>query len=283
MRTLRLIHLTDIHLQPEGGISESSLRNCFRRIHSMEDRPDLILNGGDSVRCVLRSPSDDAAAQARLWKRIVLEECTLPIEHCIGNHDTWGWNRAASNSTGNERLWGKAFAMDLYGLQVPYRSFDRGGWHFIILDSTHPCDGKHNYTAKLDEPQFEWLARDLASVPSTTPILILSHIPILGVCPFLDGPNEESGDWIVPGQWMHIDARRILELFRNHRNIRLCLSGHIHLADRCEYEGITYLCNGALCGKWWKGDYHGTPPGFAVIDLFDNGDFTSEYLPHPHG
>jgi 3',5'-cyclic-AMP phosphodiesterase len=66
-----------------------------------------------------------------------------------------------------------------------------------------------------------------------------------------DGDNEKSGDWVIPGAWVHIDARRIVELFHQHKNVKLCLSGHIHLFDRVLYNGVTYICDGAVCGRWW--------------------------------
>jgi len=124
----------------------------------------------------------------------------------------------------------------------------------------------------------EWLRGELQSTPAKTPIVVLSHIPILCGCAFLDGHNEKSGNWVVPGAWMHLDARQIKDLFFQHRNVRLCLSGHIHLQDRLDYNGVTYLCNGAVCGGWWKGNYQETQPGYALIDLYDDGTFKHEYV-----
>ena len=167
--------------------------------------------------------------------------------------------------------------MDALGLSQRFRSFDHSGWHFIVLDSTHSHESA-TYTAKLDEEQFAWLAADLAATKPGTPVLILSHIPILAACAYFDGDNEESGNWHVPGAWMHIDARRIKDLFQKHPNVKLCLSGHIHLKDRVDYEGVAYLCNGAVCGRWWKGSYQECPPGYTLIDLFEDGSFNHQYV-----
>jgi len=52
---------------------------------------------------------------------------------------------------------------------------------------------------------------------------------------------------------MHVDAAKIKDLFAKHKNVKLCLSGHLHLVDRVDYNGVTYLCDGAVCGGWWKG------------------------------
>jgi hypothetical protein len=77
---------------------------------------------------------------------------------------------------------------------------------------------------------------------------------------------------------MHIDARVLHELFVASGNVKLCISGHAHLLDRCLFDGITYGCHGAVCGKWWEGAYHHTPAGYARIDLFDDGSFEIDYL-----
>jgi predicted phosphodiesterase len=107
---------------------------------------------------------------------------------------------------------------------------------------------------------------------------VVSHIPILSVAAFLDENNERTGDWHVPGAWMHIDARRIKGLFKRHPNVKLCLSGHLHLVDRCEYLGVTYVCNGAVCSNWWKGNYQETDEGYGVVDLYADGTFDAQYV-----
>jgi hypothetical protein len=66
-------------------------------------------------------------------------------------------------------------------------------------------------------------------------------------------------------------------LFTHYPNIKLAISGHIHLLDRVEYNGVTYCCNGAVSGAWWGGKYHDTKPGYAIIDLYSDGRFTNTY------
>jgi 3',5'-cyclic AMP phosphodiesterase CpdA len=219
-----------------------------------------------------------AAAMADVWRRVWKAECSLPVEHCIGNHDIWGLDTKRSRTTGREPLWGKKWATDFYGLAARHRSFDRSGWHFVVLDSTYPTSGRDGYIGRLDDEQFAWLVADLAATPATTPVLVLSHIPILSICAMLYENQEKSGDWIIPASWVHLDARRIKDLFRRHPNVKLCLSGHVHLADRVDYAGVTYVCNGAVCGNWWKGDIDATREGYGVVDLFDDGSFQTQYV-----
>jgi len=124
----------------------------------------------------------------------------------------------------------------------------------------------------------DWLKKELKSVPAATPVFIMSHIPILSACVFLDGKNYRNGQWNVPGSWMHEDAAELTDLFYQFKNIKIAVSGHLHLLDKVEYNGITYCCNGAVSGAWWFGSYHQTGPGYALIDLFADGSFKTEYV-----
>ena len=232
--------------------------------------------GGDLVMDSLGSDEARVRTQWEVFSRVTKAENSLPIEHCIGNHDVWGLNRKDSHTTGSEPRYGKNWAMEIMGLSRPYRSFDRAGWHFIVLDSTFPVD--QGYTAKLDDEQFAWLRDDLGKVKPETPVLVLSHIPILSAAAFMDGENEKTGDWQIPGAWMHIDCRKIKDLFLKHPNVKVCLSGHLHLVDRVDYLGVSYFCNGAVCAGWWKGSYQECEPGYALVDLYGDGSCTRQYV-----
>lgn len=273
-RTLRIAHLTDIHVQPERG-APKGMEASIIHAQNQADKPDLILTGGDLIMDCFGA---DAARTKAQWDvfTAVMKSASLPVEHTIGNHDVWGW--ANPDKFAKEPRYGKAWACEVLGLDKPYRSFDRAGWHFVVLDSTFP-DGK-GYKARLDDEQFEWLKGDLAAVPKTTPVMVVSHIPILAICSLFDGENEKTGNWVIPGNWVHIDARRIKDLFKQHPNVKLCVSGHEHLIDQVVYNGVTYFCNGAVCGGWWAGDYHECTYGYALIDLFDDGSFENRYVPY---
>lgn len=278
-RALRLAHLTDIHLQPEGVAVEGTIA-CLKAIHEMSDRPELILTGGDSVMDVFAQRAERARELKALWRKVWGEHCKIPSRHCIGNHDVWGWNKSRSGCTGDEPDYGKKWAMDLFELERPYYAFEQGGWKFIVLDSTFP-DGE-GYKARLDDEQFEWLRAELQRTPATMPVLILSHMPILSACAYIDGENEKTGNWVIPGDWVHIDARRLVYLFHRHPNVKLCLSGHMHQYDRIEYDGVTYICSGAVSGNWWntqQPNYYKTPPGYLLLDLFTDGSFEAKYVP----
>lgn len=271
--SLRIAHLTDIHVQPEKKAALGMERALE---HAQRFKPDLILFGGDLIMDALAVDYDRMRAQWEIFTRVARANVGTAAEYIIGNHDVWGWNQPTVYKS--ELGYGKRYAMDVLELEVPYRSFDRGGWHIILLDSTHPKTV--GYTAKLDEKQFAWLADDLARTPKSRPVMVCSHIPILSPAAFLDGDNETSGNWRVPGAWMHIDARRIKDLFKKHPNVKLCVSGHLHMVDSCRYLGISYHCNGAVSGGWWNGDYQEFKPGYALIDLYSDGWFFNRFIPY---
>ncbi len=279
-RVLRFAHMTDVHVKPEmgGGLGMAA---ALKHARSLEDPPELLITGGDAIMDALAQ--DEARTQELwdLWNSVLSDNWPLPAKHCIGNHDIWGWEKEKSNTTGEEPLWGKQWAMQRFGIDKPYYSFDKAGWHFVILDSTQVNPNpKAVYIAKLDEEQFEWLSKDLASVNPDTPILFVSHIPIVAVTPFFDEDFFKEGRTQIPGEFMHTDLHRIKDLFYQHKNIKLCLSGHMHLVDRVEYLDITYICGGAVCGAWWGGNWHECEEGYGIIDLYDDGSFAYQYVPY---
>lgn len=272
-RSLRIAHLTDIHVQPERGAPEG-MEAALAHAVGQKDKPDLIFTGGDLIMDSFGATKERTKEQWDIFAR-VMGGVKLPVEHTIGNHDVWGWGSREKYS--KEPEYGKKWACDILGLKKPFRSFDRAGWHFIVLDSTYMKEPT-GYTARLDDEQYEWLKGDLAATDPKTPIMVVSHIPIIAICSFFDGENEKSGDWTIPGSWMHIDARRIKDAFKKHPNVKICVSGHEHLLDQVVYNGVNYFCNGAVCGAWWAGDYHECTYGYALIDLYDDGSFENKYV-----
>lgn len=274
-RSLRVAHLTDIHVQPEKRAGEG-LAAALRHVQSQKDRPDLIITGGDSVMDSMEATFDRTRTQWDLWQAVFKGENSLPVESCVGNHDVFGWSKGKSGTTGDEPLWGKRMAEEMLRISKRYRSFDRAGWHFVVLDSVFPAGD--SYTARLDDEQMEWLRGDLAATKPSTPVMVVSHIPIVAACVYFFDRQFKGGEWHVPGSWMHEDARDIVALFLKHRNVRLCVSGHIHLIDRIDFQGVSYLCNGAVSGNWWKGRHQECDEGYALINLFDDGSFEHEYV-----
>ena len=278
---LRFAHLTDSHLQPERGGARGTAA-CLEHAQSLDRKPDFILTGGDNVMDVFEAKQGRATELAQAFRATWKQHCSLPVEHTLGNHDIFGWNKPKSGTSGSEADWGKKFACDLYGFPRTYRSFDRGGWRFLVLDSVQSKgDG---YVAFIDPEQLAWLEQTLKDTPVTTPICVVSHIPILCVSAMVFGNprtlEKRGQDTIVQAGEMHTDGDHLHHMFKRHGGVKLCLSGHIHLLDRCQIDGITYICDGAVSGNWWKGPIQGTPEGYGVVDLWADGTFEHRYQPY---
>jgi 3',5'-cyclic AMP phosphodiesterase CpdA len=282
-RVLRIAHMTDFHVQPEGIAPDGMIR-ALRHAQTQADPPNIILNTGDSIMESLKAPDKGyVEAQWDLYNTIIKEECKLPVVHAIGNHDVWGWG-VSDSGVKNDPLYGKGFALEKLGLSKPYYSFDMAGWHFVVLDSTHPQNqpSENPYIGRLDDEQYQWLMMDIeeASITQNPPICIVSHIPIVAACEYFDGPNEESGNWVVPAAWMHIDARQFRQLFLRYPNIKLCLSGHTHQYEVLDYLGVRYMTNGSVCGNWWNGIYMDFPSAYVMVNLYDDGIADSLFVPY---
>jgi len=273
-RVLRIAHLTDVHVQPESP-SPHGFAAALHTAQNLTDKPDIIFNTGDCIMDSMSKHKDRVQVQWDIWNSTLKNENSLDIIHTIGNHDIWGITMPHATIKGDVH-YGKKWAVEELGIKNRYYSFDKNGWHFVVLDSTMPVAG-FSYTAMFDDEQKEWLKEDLAKISPTTYICVLSHIPILAACVFFDGAKAKH-DWEVGGGNMHRDAHELKNLFFQHKNVKLCLSGHIHLIDQLEYLGVKYLCNGAVSGAWWGGNNQEFPPAFATVNLYDDG--TSDHELH---
>lgn len=279
---LRIAHISDMHIEPAGPGREKFSR-AMRNIQNLSPQVDFVINAGDCVMDALYADRERADKQWDAFQGVLNADFPLQVHHAIGNHDVWGWGLGQDEQAAikDDPLFGKGLAMQRLGLEKSYYSFNQGGWHFIVLDSVHPSEvegSNHPYTGKLDEEQYNWLAKDLEFNPTSRPVCIISHIPIFCACELIDGNNESSGNWIMPGAWMHIDARRLWTLFWQYPNVRLCLSGHTHQVEDLRYHGVKYMTNGAISGDWWNGSFMDFPPGYVFLSLYADGSSESEYI-----
>jgi len=261
---LTVAHITDVHIRPEEDVPARAMAwlKLVKNHH-----PDFYLNGGDSIH----DASYDGVSRERMleqwkvWDLFRNEIKESDVYSCIGNHDPW-WDVPTKEK---EPMYGKPYVVERLGIPAAYYSFDKGNWHFIIIDGNH--EG-----ISLGDEQMNWLEKDLESIPAGTPTLIMSHFPITSIT-----------NALVGGQ--HKDHKELKKLFYKHKDkVRVCLSGHQHLLDRTWYNDVHYFCNGSLSGFWWgEGDaesagkqyYLETPPGYAILKLHDDGKVENEYFP----
>lgn len=169
-------YVSDSHLY-EKTLNERFVRQLERAVadvNALDPQPDFVLYGGDLAQ--LAQPGE-----LRLGAQI-LKQLKAPVRMMVGEHD---WFLDMGD------LW-----KELFG--PPYYSFDHKGVHFVTLMSVNEKDfwtakgltpmQRMQIVAGLDDgrqsafevgpEEREWLARDLAKVPKTTPLVVFSHSPL---------------------------------------------------------------------------------------------------------
>jgi Icc protein len=267
-RVLRIAHITDVHILDQKN-AESSFARVIDDINSLKDKPDLIINTGDTVMDENKQSKDVVTGRWSVWQKIT-QSNKIKMYSALGNHDVWyGPNESLDAEYKKEKRYGKQWAMEMLSMPDRYYSFEKNGWQFIALDS---INGTGNY--QLDDTQFEWLQGELKSIPSTRPVCVFNHVPIISIGAMMyltqRAPAIETK---FPQGDMHLDHQRIKNLFFQHKNVKLCLSGHVHYLDAIEYLGVKYLCNGAVSGNWWRESFvlDEFPPVYSIIDLYSDG------------
>jgi 3',5'-cyclic AMP phosphodiesterase CpdA len=214
--------VTDLHFGPEAW-HEGKLRKLthlagnFARefVRAMNEvvRPDFVVNLGDDI--------EDESREADLARygecQAILRTAEAPLVNVAGNHDLINLNREDLS-----RFWQRSGPL--------YYSFDRGGWHFVVLHTIE----RTNVEVRLPETQLEWLREDLRADGKPT-IVFMHH-----------SASEQSLDdsrwW--PGR-SHLalvkeraDLRRILE---ESRRVRGVYNGHLHWNHFDVIAGIPYV------------------------------------------
>jgi 3',5'-cyclic AMP phosphodiesterase CpdA len=270
-RVLKVAHITDVHIRPEYN-AVARFKKCLEMIK--KDKVDLILNGGDSIYAAdyEHITKDRVEQQWACWKESVAVVSGIPMHHVLGNHDMWWQGKG-------DELYGKAGVIKMLGIKNNYYSFDQNGWHFIMLDSNHPTS-----PGMLDDEQWNWFVQDVQKNSQEKPTLIMSHYPLLSCTGITDSKAEARGPFKISGSYNHLDIMKFIEVFNKNKQIKVCLSGHIHLLDKVWYNDVTYLCNGATSGFWWepgddgKSAYKQTGPGYSLLNLYSDGSFDHDYI-----
>lgn len=275
-RLLRVAHITDVHIT-DTAIAAACLRRVFREINAMKDKPDLIVNTGDTVMDENKQTREHVESLWSIWSKITKEENKIRMISALGNHDVWyGPDPVLDAEYKKDERYGKQWAINMLSLPGRHYSLELNGWHFIVLDS---IQGEGGY--QLDDGQFEWLASELTRIRPQDPVCVLSHVPILSVGAWMyETKRTQALASKFPSADMHLDHQQIKDLFYQHPNVRLCLSGHVHYVDSIEYLGVKYLCNGAVSGNWWRAPLmlDEFPPVYAIIDLYEDGTSTEKII-----
>jgi 3',5'-cyclic AMP phosphodiesterase CpdA len=228
------VHASDTH------ISAASLPR-MERFRALVDsiRPSFVVVTGDLIRDALRVPEAEATGYYELFQRQA-ERFTVPLWTVPGNHEIFGIEREKSGVRTDHPLYGRAMYRHYRG--PDYYSFNFGGVHFVGLNTIDVDDMW--YYGHVDSTQVAWLAKDLAMIPATMPVVTFNHIPFFTavetVNGFMAGPPA-STPITVAGKtnFRHAvsNAKEILALVGMAR-FPIALGGHMHVREQLRYQGI---------------------------------------------
>jgi len=173
-------YISDAHIQQIKGSRfvrnwDRGLIRAVAETNLLNPKPDFVMFGGDLAQ-LGSMPELDHGAE-------IMSALKYKTRYVMGEHDYY--------------LDLGAYWEKLFGPQ--YYSFDHKGVHFVVLNSIRTYDDwthKRWPTAEqrmlemagLDNPngspfmvgdeQRQWLKKDLAKIPRTTPIVVFSHSPL---------------------------------------------------------------------------------------------------------
>lgn len=264
--SLRVVFLTDTHNQPELRANEGTAM-AMRKIRSL--KPDLCLQGGDHVMDMTSVPRERSLMLLDEYQKTERALDGIPVEHVIGNHDVFGRSPDSGVAT-SDPLYGKKAFEQRFQTKT-YRSFDRAGYHFVILDSIQ-ITPEREFDAMIDPAQLQWLRSDLAATPAGTPVVVATHVPLVSAAPQYP-PNDEAAAKALQHQvltnlhgFLLGNSQETIRCFEGHRVIAV-LQGHTHINETVWWRDTPYITSGAVCGNWWHGSRWGTPEGFTVLEL----------------
>src|SRR3984957_4364092 len=168
--SLDFVFFTDTHIQPELDAAHGCAL-AFQKIAAL--KPEFAIHGGDLVFDALAVNRPRADLLFDLYQKTEAQ-LNVPLYHAIGNHDVFGILTKSGIQPDDPRYAKKMFE-DRIGART-YSSFDRKGYHFIILDSIFPTDDRQ-WEGRVDDVQLQWLSPRPKTVPAPTPILATSTGP----------------------------------------------------------------------------------------------------------
>ncbi|GHD48804.1 Icc protein [Marinobacter persicus] len=237
---LRVLQLTDPHLMADeqgsllGVNTRDSLNAVIDEVLSAHGRPDLVLATGD----ITQDASE--AAYRYFGERLNVFGC--PSLWIAGNHD----DAAVQASIASE-------------FQAGQKQMVRGGWHFVMLDSSVP--GK--VYGELAESELAFLQKALAEHPDLPTMVCLHHHPVSIGSAWMDRIGL-----IDPGPFWRVVDRQ--------RQVKVVLWGHIHQDFHQQRNGVQLLASPSTCIQFAAGSegfaVEPAAPGYRWFELHASGD-----------
>jgi predicted phosphodiesterase len=212
---------TDVHL-PTMHDSEYRMTTFIKSMKA--EKPDFILEMGD-----FEIPDPKFAYLVDIWNSFPGEKF-----HVIGNHEMDGGTS-------------KAKAVEYLKMKNSYYSFDRQGFHFIVLDGNDKkSPNTKGYPQFIGPEQVEWLKDDL--LKAQHPMVIFSHQGLSRV----KGAEEYYGVE---------NDKQIQEILTNHNSVNpsnkviACFNGHSHYDFAENVNGIWYITITSMAYHWLGDNY----------------------------
>jgi 3',5'-cyclic AMP phosphodiesterase CpdA len=253
--SLRVTFFTDIHARTEWE-TPRAMAMAAAAINSR--RSDLVIAGGDLITDGFQSAAETVEHR---WDAYLEMHRGVNgrVEPVIGNHDLV----AAVPEDGTPAATDpRARFRNAFGLERTFRTFEAAGYRFFLLDSIVVTGGEDPYEGRIDDQQLRWLVTQLASIDPSTPLVVATHIPLLTAM----YQATEGATTAALANRVVVNSREVLDMFDGH-NLLLVLQGHLHVDEMIRWRDTTFITGGAVCGKWWRGSWHGTPEGFGTLTL----------------
>ncbi|RPE09251.1 hypothetical protein EGT74_19825 [Chitinophaga lutea] len=256
-RPLRIGVISDLH-HMQFGKNEVPRMTAFMDA-VLKSSPDFIIQCGDFITQLKQTEGI-----LEQWNRF-----SGPKYHVLGNHDM--------------DFCDKKTMMQLLGMEQRYYSFDRGGYHFVVMDRNFlkRDDGTlADYASSnwgplpapqrsfSDAAQLAWLRDDLAAAKH--PVIVFMHQPV-----FLSDYYDELGNADEILAIFDETNLRAREAGRNNE-VTAVFMGHDHDDRHAERNGVHYfIINSASYLYSGKALYYADPL-FAFITLHPAGRLTIE-------
>lgn len=159
--------------------------------------------------------------------------------HVLGNHDT--------------ELGGKQLIMDFQGQKEKYYSFDRGDFHFVVLDTNYTKIGTEyldynnddhhgeNFSCYIPPEQLEWLEEDLNKTDKRS--FIFTHATLA------------LGEWTIYNNGAFMNVLWRVNQKAGYNKVSMCFSGHDH-SDGYLFKGnVHYVMVNSMSKKIIGMDY----------------------------
>ncbi len=206
------LDITDTHQTATGSVEP--LRRLVSEAASAGSPPAFIVDTGDITEA-------GQAAEYDKFKSAIepLTAAKIGFYAVPGNHDV-RWSAAGKEDFAH--AFGKL-----------YQSFDYGGAHFILLDSTVALE----HWGHFDKAELDWLEKDLKRVRQDAPIFVFMHHSI-----GRDGPTTR----FIDNEYDLV--RRLIG-----HNVMAVFTGHGHADLAWKTNGIdTLMCRGLYQGSYYR-------------------------------